>query len=347
MSRHRLINLFAEITCSLLAALLLCCLLNSHAQAQGNTLRGKVRDSNGRNLGRVIVDLQTGNGQPINQTVTNNEGDFSFSGLEETSYVVVISALDYHPINQRVEFFRRVSQDQPGETRSEEFTLMPKNNPALAKPTRPTFAQNVPQGARDAMDRALKLSREGASQQSIAAMREAIELFPDYFDAHFALGNELMKAGKLDEAIVELDKARQINPKDDRVYQIFGLLLNQQKKFAVAAAVFAEAARLNPADSNTLLLRATALIDHAATLDPSKPEREQALSEAQKDLNKAFEMSGKKLSATHLQMARIHEKRGARAEAANELERYLRETPDAKNAAAIREGIKKLRSAKQ
>jgi len=346
MFRHRLINLFAKIACSLLAALLLCCSLNGQAQAQGNTLRGKVRDSNGRNMARVIVDLQTGNGQPINQTVTNNEGDFYFAGLEETSYIVVISSPDYHPVNQRVEFIRRVTPDAVGETRTEEYTLMPKNNPAPPKPARPTLAQNVPQAARDAMDRAMKLSREGASQQSIAAMREAIGLFPDYFDAHFALGNELMKAGALDEAIVELDKARQINPKDDRVYQTFGLLLSRQKKFAVAAAVFAEAARLNPSDPNTLLLRATALIDHAATLDPSKPEREQALSEAQKDLNKAFEVSGKKLSATHLQLARVHEKRGDRAKAANELEQYLRETPDAKNADAIREGVKKLRSAK-
>jgi len=346
MFRHRLINLFAKIACSLLAALLLCCSLNGQAQAQGNTLRGKVRDSNGRNMARVIVDLQTGNGQPINQTVTNNEGDFYFAGLDETSYIVVISAPDYHPVNQRVEFIRRVTPDAPGETRTEEYTLTPKNNPAPAKPSRPAFAQNVPQAARDAMDRAMKLSREGASQQSIAAMREAIGLFPDYFDAHFALGNELMKAGALDEAIVELDKARQINPKDDRVYQTFGLLLNRQKKFAVAAAVFAEAARLNPSDPNILLLRATALIDHAATLDPSKSEREQTLSEAQKDLNKAFEMSGKKLSTTHLQLARIHEKRGDRAKAANELEQYLRETPDAKNADAIREGVKKLRGAK-
>lgn len=319
----------------------------AQAQAQGNNLRGKVRDSSGRNLARVIVDLQTGNGQPINQTVTNNEGDFQFGGLEETSYIVVISSPDYHPINERVEFYKRTGPDQPGESRTVEFTLMPKSAPRPASPTRPAFAQNVPQKARDAFDRAMKLSRENKSQPSIAAMQEAIQIFPDYFDARFALGNELMKAGKLDEAIAELDKARQINPKDDRVYQVFGLLLNQQKKFLVAASVFAEAARLNPTDPNVLLLRATALIDHAATLDPSKPERDHAFADARKDLNKAFEMSGRKLPAVHLQMARMYEKKGERGKAADELELYLRETPDAKNADAVREGIKKLRVAKQ
>lgn len=314
----------------------------------GNTLRGKVRDASGRAMAQVIVELQTGNGQPINQAVTTNEGDFFFTGLTDPSYNIVISTPDYHPLNERVEFFKHTSPQQPGETRTVEFTLTPKKGGGVPlKSTRPAFAQNVPQGARDAMDRAMKLSREGKSEQSIVAMQEAINIFADYFDAHFALANEWMKAGKMDEAIGELEKARQINPKDDRVYQVFGLALSRQKKYIVAAAVFNEAARLNPTDPQILLLRATALIDHATTLDPSNSEREQVFTEAQKVLNQAFEMSGKKLSTTHLQMARIYERRGERAKAADELERYLRETPDVKNADAIREGIKKLRSARQ
>jgi len=314
----------------------------------GNTLRGKVRDVSGRAMAQVIVELQTGNGQPINQAVTNNEGDFYFTGLTDPSYNIVISMPDYHPLNERVEFFKHTSPEQPGETRTVEYTLTPKKSDAIPfKSARPAFAQNVPQGARDAMDRAMKLSREGKSGQSIAALREAIKIFLDFFDAHFALANEWMKVGKLDEAVGELEKARQINPKDDRVYQVFGLALSQQKKYLVAAAVFSEAARLNPADPQILLLRATALIDHATTLDPSKSEREQVFTEAQKVLNKAFEMSGKKLSTTRLQMARIYERRGERAKAADELEQYLRETLDVKNADAIREGIKKLKSAKQ
>src|SRR5215475_3951078 len=117
MFRHSLINLFAKLACSVLAALLLCCSLDGQAQAQGNTLRGKVRDSDGRNMAPVIVDLQTGNGQPVNQTVTNNEGDFYFAGLEGISYIIVISSPGYQPVNQRVEFFKRSDPDQPGETR--------------------------------------------------------------------------------------------------------------------------------------------------------------------------------------------------------------------------------------
>jgi regulator of sirC expression with transglutaminase-like and TPR domain len=51
------------------------------------------------------------------------------------------------------------------------------------------------------------------------------------------------------------------------------------------------------------------------------------------------------MQTVHLQLARLYEKRGDRARAAGELEEYLKKSPDAKNAPAIREAIKKLKTA--
>ena len=94
-------------------------------------------------------------------------------------------------------------------------------------------------------------------------MRKAIKIFPEYFDAHLQLGNMFLKTEQLNEAIAELDLARQINPNDERAYQSFGLLLMKQRNYAVAVAVFAEAARLNPANPMNAVMRATALIHQA------------------------------------------------------------------------------------
>lgn len=106
---------------------------------------------------------------------------------------------------------------------------------------------------------------------------------------------------------------------------------------------------MNPSDPGILLMRATALIEHAAAINPSASkeaaaERESAFGLAEKDLAKALELSGKKLAAAHLQLARLHEKKGNRARAADELEQYLRMAPDDKKADAIRSAIKTLRS---
>ncbi|HXG91199.1 MAG TPA: tetratricopeptide repeat protein [Blastocatellia bacterium] len=332
-----LIILFSFSLCSLAAA-----------RAQGNSIRGKVRNSQGRNLGQVIVQLETGNGLPVNTTTTNNEGDFFFNGLSGTSYIVIISAPDYNPVQEHVEFVRLTSSDDPGEQRTVEITLIPKSGAAAPLSNRAVSGQNIPKAAREALDRALALSKQNKSQEAIAALQEAIKAYPDYFDAHFLLGNELMKLNRLQEAIAELEQARKINAKDDRVYQSFGQLLVKQGKYALASQVFAEAARLNPTDANILLMRAGALVEHASAINPAASkeaaERSKALDLAEKDLLKALDMSDHKLAVAYLQLARVYEKKGDKAQAAAALEQYLKTTPDAKNADAIREAIKTLRA---
>src|SRR5215218_5487134 len=97
-------------------------------------------------------------------------------------------------------------------------------------------------------------------------------------------------------------------------------------------------------------MRATVLIDQASVTDPSKPEqakvRAELLTAAGKDLDRAFEASGKSLAAVHLQRARLFERGGDKLGAAGELEAYLQMVPKAPNAAAIRESIAKLRASK-
>ncbi|MCA1817863.1 MAG: hypothetical protein LC746_15995, partial [Acidobacteria bacterium] len=66
--------------------------------------------------------------------------------------------------------------------------------------------------------------------------------------------------------------------------------------------------------------------------------------EAEKALARADEISNRRLADVHLQRARLYEKRGDRARAADELEQYLRKAPNAKNAEAIRQAIKQLRA---
>lgn len=318
---------------------------NVNAQ-QGNSIRGKVRNSLGANLSQVIVTIETGNGAPFSQIATNNEGDFFFGGLTDTSYVITISVPDYSPVTEHVDFVNRSGPDNPGETRTVFITLTPKDGARSVNGA--IFFQAVPKAARDAFELAVRQAKDGKSEDAVASLWEAIGIFPDYFDAHFALGRELAKANKYRDAIAQLEAARRINPKDDRVYYSFGSVLVQQGKFSVAAAVFAEAARLNPLNPDYPLMRGKALISLANSIDPSQPKdaasRNEILTDAETSIKKAYELSGKKLATAHLLLAGIYEKKGDRRRAADELEQYLGAVPNDKNAEAIREGIKKLRS---
>jgi tetratricopeptide (TPR) repeat protein len=319
----------------------------SATYAQGHSIRGKIRNSLGANVARASVSLEK-NGVPVDQTVANNEGDFSFTGLTETSYIVVVSAPDYNPGSESVEFVRSTSSEQPGEMRTVEIILMAKGG---VRPPRAglTFVQNVPKPARDAFESGIKLARENRIPEAVLAYESALKAFPDYFDAHFVLANELAKQGKFPDAIKHLDEARRVNPKDDRVYDLFARVMLQQRKFAVAARIYAEAARLNSGEPQYLLAEGTALIDQAASIDASQSkaaaeEKAFAFTEAERVLNETLQLN-KKLADVHLQLARLYEKKGDRVRAAEELEQYLRKAPNVKNADAIREAIKKLRGA--
>ena len=333
----------------LLALLALVALLvPAFGRPQGNRIRGKVRAASGANLPNAVVTLQTGNGLPVNQTVTNNEGDFFFSGLTDNGYMVIASSAGYENGSAVVEFVKGAGPEDPGELRVVEVILT-RPGAERVLPGRSTFTQSIPKDAQTAFDRGMAASREGKAQEAIQALGEAVKIFPDYFNARLALANELIRQQRLDEATSELEQARKVNPKDGRVYQAFGLVLTKQKKYVLAAAIFGEAFRLNPTDPNILMMRAGALIDHASMIDPSKSkeaeaERARAFRMAEQDLGKASELSNKKLAPVHLQMARIYEKQGKPAQAADELERYLRLTPEEKNAPAIKDAIKKLRN---
>lgn len=313
----------------------------------GNAIRGKVVSDTGRQVDHVVIYLEDANGSLVGQTVTNSEGDFEFTGLPGLAYVVLIKEVDYEPVRERLEFAVKPDADQPGERRYLSISLTPKVRP-LPRASGTVFAQSVPPAARAAYDEGAQLARAGRSADAIAAYRKAIAAFPDYFDAHFALGNELANAGQVDDSMRELDRAREINPKDARVYAAFGSLLVKQHKLAVAAAAFGEAGRLSPTEPQYPLARATVLIDQASLIDPTRPDtakvRSALLDEASRDLDRAFSVSGRALVAVHLQRARMYERRGDRKAAADELEVYLQASPNAPNAAAIRESIGKLRS---
>lgn len=296
----------------------------------GNILIGKVRTESGRPLSNVLVELQTGNGVLFAQTVTTNEGDYAFSGLTGASFILAVNEPDHDAFSERVEL-TRTATSRPGERVRVDLVLKPKDKAATPR-AGTVFQQEVPEAALKAYRHGLRLLAERKSDEGTAALREAIRILPKYFDAHFALALECFRLRRPADATQELELARAINPKDGRLYHTFGLVLYEQKKYALAATVFEAAAKLNPANAEARLMRGAALIETGR------------LNEAEQEIARADEISSHKLAIVHLHLARVYEKRGERIRAADELESYLRKNPGVDNASAIREAIKKLRT---
>lgn len=325
---------------TLVLAFALALVSSGDAFVQNNMLRGKVRASSGVTVNNAIVELRIGGGAMISQTVTRNDGDFAFSNLSSGEYEVSISIAGYEPAIQMARFNQN---DRSGfsEVINIEVLIRPKRELVLAPPGT-SYAQEVPKPARAAYERAVARLREGKSDEAVAALREAIAAFNDYFDAHYALGRELFRAGKDNEALEALERARQINDRQDAVYYIFGLLMMKQGKYAVAEFAFREATRLNANNVWSRFHHGQALIELAVRSNDER-QRKEDLSAAEKELDRAWENSEKRLFDVYLQRARIHEIRGQKEAAAAALEGYLKAVPEAKNGARIRAAIAELR----
>ncbi|OLE55367.1 MAG: hypothetical protein AUG51_03580 [Acidobacteria bacterium 13_1_20CM_3_53_8] len=314
-----------------------------HAQTTGRNLRGHLHDTSGATLRWILVHLFNSDGRPAGLTITDHEGAFSFQGLSQTSYTIIVAAADHDPVNRQISF---AGQSNPNATMVVEINLIASHSGSVA---RPNFTQNIPPTARAVYDRAIKIGQAGRRDVALTLMQEAVKIYPGYFDAHFALGNEFMKAGRLDEAISEFNMALKINPNGDQAYQSLGLVLMRQRKFTVAAALFAEAARLNPTEPLDPLLRAIVLLNYAYALTSSQSvgasaETNSAISEADTALARADNLSHSQLAAIHLHRARLYKLKGEKQRAANELEQYLQQNPNDESADSIRAEINRLRT---
>jgi Tfp pilus assembly protein PilF len=313
---------------------------------QANTIRGKVRSMDGTVVNNAIVELKIGGGAMISQTVTRNDGDFAFTGLAAGEYEVSVTVAGFDPAVQMVRFTDSGRMNF-AEVRQMEILMRPRldNNQLLGLPG-VNFVQDVPKAARASYEKAIAKFRETKPEEGIALLREAIAAFDDYFDAHFALAREMFREGKDNEALHELERARQINDRQDAVFHLFGRVMMKQQKFVVAEYAFGQAAKLNPTNAGAHFYRGLALIEVAIRAGDDK-QRGSDLAEAEKELNRAFEISEQRMTAVFYQRARIYERRGEFLAAAKELENYLKAEPDAKNAASIRALITKLRSEKK
>jgi cytochrome c-type biogenesis protein CcmH/NrfG len=312
----------------------------SFASAQGaNVLEGKVITPSGMQPTHPVRVKLTINGRPIYETFTDLSGRFSFPGLSRGTYQLIAEGdgltFDTTTVAADIPAFGSGAQGFTQDIQLRPISHKPNTQPGVVN----AFSQNVPAAAKQALDAGVKSAEEGQIEAAIENMRKAIQIFPDYFDAHLQLGNTFLKKDQLQEAIAELDKARLINPNDERAYQSFGLLLMKQRNYAVAVAIFAEAARLNPENAMNPVMRATALIHQAAG---SEEDRRYLLSRAEIALTQASSLSENKLKPDTMTMALFYELKGEPERAAAELESYLKKTP-LKNPAPIQNEIRRLR----
>jgi len=297
-------------------------------------VRGRVYLPDGTLLQRSIrMQLTSDDVTRSPETVfTDTNGHFILEGLiPDHHYILSIEA---EPKNWGTTIFRfMVSGDQ-----TSEFNVQLEPPEAAARApvvSASALKQKVPAAARKQYEAGIKSILAGNPEEGLRQLERAIDLFPDYVEAHNEVAVRLMKSGNLLHAQEHLRLALKVDPAAVRPLLNLGLCLQRQGRSADALPYLERAAQLQPGDATVLLVLGNNLMLVG----------DDARAEAQ--LLRAYEIGGTSVTRAQLALAEIYSKRKEFAKAAAALEIYLRNVPGDPSAAELQAALARFRAAAQ
>jgi tetratricopeptide (TPR) repeat protein len=184
--------------------------------------------------------------------------------------------------------------------------------------------QNIPKPALKAYEQGLKLQKENKGDQALTAFNQAIDLYPEYFQALTERANLLMGRNQLNEAAADFERALRLNEKHVPALRGLGYCQIQQKQFEAALSNLERAFVMEPKVPLTLLLLGYANLS-LSRYEPAK----QCLVEALK-------LGPESAARAHVYLAEVFAHEQKFKEAADSIRRYLTLKPDAADAAGLR-----------
>ena len=294
---------------------------------QNNMVSGHVTDDRHNPIPEIRVELLNEVDTVIQVVKTNGSGLFVFRKLSDGTFHIRIQGSDKGYISQtkRFELARPLGFGAASE--EVDFVLIPQRVSAEVGRSEVLFLQDVPEQARKLYQRAAQLIQQpDKNQEGLTALRQAIQIYPEYFDALDLLGTELVKHREYEPAITPLAHAVEVNPKGHSSWFALGVAQYNLKQQPSAVESLKRAVSLKQNSVNANLWLGIAL------------RQTGPLEEAERYLKQADQLAGSKLADAHWQLALLYNQLKRFGEAADQLEVFLKVQPDARDA----ENIKKL-----
>ena len=299
-------------------------------------IKGYVFFPSGRKAdGSIEVKLQTLNSGEIT-VMTDTNGSFTFSSLAPGNYTIVVNAGEDYEIARDSVVIE--SDLNPSSSTSRRYSVMinlqlkyESGNRAKASVINAALAE-VPEEARRLYEKGLELAGAGDTLKAIDNLRAAVSLYSRFPLALNELGVQYLKVGQVSKAIEVLTSASTLSPDAFAPKLNLGIALLETNRFPEAENQLREALRLNQSIPTAHMYLGVAL----ARLhnDP----------EAESELRNAINSGSSQVGLAHKYLGGLYWKHGNYRQAADELDTYLRLTPNAQDADRLRATIKDLRS---
>jgi tetratricopeptide (TPR) repeat protein len=319
----------------LLLVLLLSCVCLSGARAQQRTLpdegarrftiQGQVTLPDGRPAANARVRL-TGALGVNREALANDAGRYEFTELPAGSYQLEARS----PSDDNFSSGSTLTNTTRTATNSLTANIALRAEPVKTSGYKPAVisaadaGQKVPPKARKAFEEGVKLRGDNEPVKALASFTQAIELYPDYYQALTARADLQLIRRQLPEAAADFDRALKSNPRYGSALRGAGYCKLVRGQFAEAVEYFDKAATAEPGSARSFLLLGIANFE----LDRREP--------AKLALQRALKLDAAQSVRARLYLANIYAREQQFQQAADELRAYLEAAPSDPEAVELR-----------
>jgi Tfp pilus assembly protein PilF/5-hydroxyisourate hydrolase-like protein (transthyretin family) len=202
---------------------------------------GHVRLADGGEPARSVpVQLERVNGGGVEQSMTDHQGKFRFSGLQRGYYRVVIKAPGFLPVQQEADLQVTLRSYLVFEIVRNQVTPVP-----LVAPTAMVIDARVPLSAQSEFERGRVALAEKKVAEAVSYLEKAVGIYSDFYEAQFLLGTTYMYMGNWEKAEGALSRAADIRPDEAGARIPLGEVLRRRKDFQDAERVLAESLKID------------------------------------------------------------------------------------------------------
>jgi tetratricopeptide (TPR) repeat protein len=310
---------------------------NSPGRGPSHTIRGKIFMPSGsppEQRLRVVLELNTGG--IVNEVFSDSIGNFEFRSLPNGTYKIVA------PSDGRVYETAQETIDVQGNfarTFTVQIYLKEKGEGVTVKSKEKIVSvadlQQPPKEAKKNYENGLKRARENKPEEAVALFQAAVRIFPEYLAAINKLGEQLAVMKKLAEAQAAFEKAISINPKYALPHINLGILLVERESYDEAIVELENGVSADDSYPMSHLKLGEALMSKL----PPDYDR------AEKELTRALELGKREFAYVRLYLFNLNLRRQRLDKAAEQLEAYLKEAPDAPDVEQVRQRLDKVKKA--
>ena len=299
----------------------------------GFSVIGQLSFENGAEPAFVEVQLREPDGlNTLDRTTATLDGRFQFNGVGLGRYWIVIE--DDH--------FQWVKQQFDVDTRS--FAMIKLDVSLYPKPTLKDgtpivsleeLRRDIPEDALKKLDEALREFRDDDADKGIERLEEALDIAPDFYEAHLELGYAHQRAGRREEAISSLERASELNTASTGATEWLGRLYFETENYPQAVEALLRRLELgNPSADDHFILG-------------SSYYRLARPNEAEENLLRAVVLAPEEASGARLQLFNVYMRTRRPVQALEQVDAYLEAFPDHPNHAAMKERADQIRKALQ